>query len=174
VPPIVEGNAGGEQNNPILACTGTTAWVEYSLTPGMSEEPYVFERTLDDGLHWSAVLGAGPALPPSVKSISPDSGEIAAFGAISPSEDWIVAFCEPCGSQDLRFVDTTDGGATFSNSVIVPDARTYEFPVGFSVLNAQDAWAMASEIPPNGGAVQVLLATSDGGVTWHVVNHSVY
>jgi Photosynthesis system II assembly factor YCF48 len=174
VPPLVVGNNYpiDEYNDPSVKCSGSTAWVSFSTFPGMSEEPYIVEQTTDQGAHWSPVLRDGMAVI-SGKNISASS-ELAYFGLTGPSDGWVLAFCQNCSSDQVLFAATTDGGITFHTSTLLPEANVYENALGSSVLNAQDGWVLVSRFAADASPGKaILLGTSNGAATWHVVDPSV-
>ncbi len=147
---------------PDVVCSGSTAWAQYSVGPGAGSDPYETEITTDGGVQWRTPRfnGAWPSY----------------FGLTSESDGWLFDFCGfSCTSESISFESTTDGGVTLQYADVDKDPKLFEEPpLGASFLDRSHGWIVTEVTSKsgNGGHIE-LLATSDGGTTWQVVNPSI-
>lgn len=165
---------------PWLACVGDSTWALYQYGESAGSDPFVVERTLDGGAHWGQLMSpdGGSLVPPNpMVVLNTPSG----LGATGPTSAWIFGYCGPC-QTDSPSVVTTANGTSFSGSVLSTAAGVYAAPVGVTFANPQDGWAVLREQPAYTGAppgstgpvvTTVVVATSDGGATWDVVDPDV-
>lgn len=122
-------------------------------------------RTTDGGRHWTSVSPwAGGAMPGQ-------TGNDVATDFIGAEQAW-VAVPGPGtapGSQSVTICHTIDGGRTWTR-LTVPAGASWTgpiLPVAFSFADAAHGWLMVQ--PEHGMSSEPgeLLATSDGGRTWH-------
>ena len=134
---------------------------KYDATPGMdgARGQQVFYRTVDRGAHWTAA------------SIVDDPGMLT-LSLIDPTT-WVVL--NP--SEPPSFQTTTDAGSTWQTIAVREPWPYNSGPIDFA--DSLHGWMVVSEpYPPCPGAPQAqcdyafappqhLVATDDGGATWH-------
>jgi hypothetical protein len=145
---------------PQLFCYGDAAWAVYLRYEGLPDGYYVPERTLD-GVRWSA--------EPEQVGLFADEG-----GLTSPSDAWFsIASAEAEGMPGV--LTTTDGGAVLQGHVVYPQSK-WNYAGGLiDFVNAKQGVAVVwGTVNPNDAMSKGrLVATDDGGVTWHVVLNAV-
>ena len=157
---------------PWLACEGASAWALYNYGSAAGSTPFVIERTLNSGGNWSTVLGAevvpAPTLPPGA------GGTLLDFGAPGPSSAWVLDYCGPCITGSPALVTTTNG-TTFTTRFLPLPPAVYALPIDVAFSDLDHGWAVLREYPSSQPGLSseqttVVLATSDAGATWKVVD----
>jgi photosystem II stability/assembly factor-like uncharacterized protein len=161
---------------PWLACSAHSVWALYQYGENVGSDPFVLERSLDGGDDWGELLvPSGTALtPPDPRFVMATPSSV---GVTSPTGAWVLGYCGPCGTGSASLA-TTSNGMTFSGTVLSTAPSIYASPVAVTFLDAQDGWALLKEYPSATPGVAssertVLLATSDGGIGWVIVDPDV-
>ncbi len=105
--------------------------------------------------------------------------EFARLALFGPRDGWLMVTTGPGYPAASSVYRTTDGGSTWSE--LLPAAawregtwaKTGSFGLEMSFASANDGWILASGLPGAGSAPKDLLATRDGGRTWHVAADTV-
>ncbi len=159
-----------DRNNPhwyaTLHCSGDTAWVLFIGGGAMNQQAYLGERTLDAGAHWQTLLSDPffPRSPNGTTSIDAYSGP---FAVASSRDAGFLGSCPACGAGSWSFTRTANGGPTFTHAPLVGTDGAVLDDVAFA--DPLHGW-IAGSIPDGGG---FLLASGDGGATWHPAYPSV-
>ena len=156
---------------PWLACDADTAFALYDYGEAAGSSPYALERTLDGGQQWAAVLGAEVLPTPPDSGVGPSVLDVDATGATTA---WILSDCGPCTSG-LPALTTTTDGTTFHTTPLPVGSGVYGAPVDVAFSDPEDGYAVVREFPSShpgssSAATTVVLATTDGGATWRVVD----
>ena len=148
------GNASGTGSCPaakpaMAAATGALTGVQFvSATRGWAVGQNALLATTDGGAHWTAQL--------------PGARNLTSVDFVSARDGWAV------GTTALYA--TTDGGAHWTaRPEPCPAIRSVHFlspTAGYAVAGSPGVSAAGPEVPVTGGT---LLATSDGGKSWHSV-----
>jgi photosystem II stability/assembly factor-like uncharacterized protein len=143
-----------------VRCKASAAWVLWIGGGAAGSEAYRVARTLDGGTHWATVLGGltGASAPP----IDAYAG---AFAAVSSRSALFLGVCPSCGYGAWSSTRTIDGGSTFSHLPFLGLTGASLTDVTFP--DATHGWIAGW----SGGGF--LLATDDGGRTWHGAYPSV-
>ena len=161
-------NEGGYVASMSVQCAGPgTAWaVRSGPGGGMSQQPHVAYHADASGV--TAIyaeqyyrLRADPA----TNSPGAYSGP---FSALSPSSAVFIDSCAPCGAGTAPWAVATDSGATLAERGNVGGIT---FADAAAFLSPRAGWVTGtySEVPAKGKSryQQRIVATSDGGKTWH-------
>lgn len=140
-----------------LRCDGATVWVLWVGGAGLGNQAYLVDRTLDGGAHWKSVLGNQYfPMPAGVAFIDAYSGPFAAAGGTAAG---FIGFCPACGVGSWSYTRTSDGGRTVARAPLAGLDGTALNDIAFA--DREHGWIAGT------GAGGFLLATSDGGVSWH-------
>ena len=164
------------QVGPWMACSGQSAWALYQWGENVGSDPFVVERTLDGGENW------GQLVTPNSQSLVPPNPQVALntpidIGVIGATSAWILGYCGPCLTGSTSLV-VTAGGTTFSGSPLSTATDIDALPVDVTFDDPLHGWAALREYPTaKAGSASaettVILATTDGGTTWTVVDRKV-
>lgn len=146
-------NAGWQ---PTIRCRGSAAWVLWIGGAAAGSEGYRVARTLDRGAHWQTVLGQLGDAPASLPTIDAYAG---AFTASSSTSATFLGLCPACGYGTSSSTRTTDGGRTFTHQPLDGLAGASLRDIAFP--DASHGWIAGT------AAGGFLLATDDGGRSWH-------
>jgi photosystem II stability/assembly factor-like uncharacterized protein len=139
-----------------IRCRGNGAWVLSTGGGAGGSEAYLVTRTLDAGARWQTVLGQLGGAAGAVSTIDAYAGS---FDAASASAAGFIGFCPACGYGDWSYTRTADGGRTFTHT---PLAGLTGASLGdLTFADPAHGWIAG------GAAGGFLLATTDGGRTWH-------
>jgi photosystem II stability/assembly factor-like uncharacterized protein len=127
----------------VEAPSPTDAWV-LGMTPG-SAGAEVFMRTTDAGSSWTTLSPPEDFWPFTMRFVS---------GA----EGWAAGW----GRKETEIAHTTDGGATWTRSVL-KGAAGGMLPLAMDFTDPQHGWLVGTMFATGAGAV---LRTQDGGATW--------
>jgi hypothetical protein len=167
---------GDPQPGPWLTCTGDSAWALYQWGESAGSDPFVVERTLDDGENWMAlVVPRGTGLVPPNPEVAMDTPSD--LGSGGPTRAWVLGYCGPCGTGSASVVITT-GATSFSGTALPIATDTYASPIDAAFFGLEFGWVALREYPSSmAGSASVettaIVATDDGGKTWHVVDPDV-
>jgi hypothetical protein len=155
---------------PGLTCSGPDAWALYDLGEAAGSSEYAVLATSDGGRQWfpllaSTATGARMSLPNT-------SASVAADGVSGSGSAWFLGFCGACDSWGAVEIVTSSGSSVL---------RTTQLPevslaADASFVNPMQGWIVGTDAaalvrPPSmQGYPLDVLATSDGGATWHVVS----
>ncbi len=139
-----------------VTCQGESAWVLSTGGGGGGSEAYLVTRTLDRGVHWGTVLAQPLSSSSTLPAIDSYAGS---FAPISGTAAEFLGWCPGCGYGEWSFVRTADGGRTFIHAAI--EGLTGASLGQITFADATHGWIATNAA---GGS---LLATSDGGRTWH-------
>lgn len=140
----------------IVRCRGSAAWVLWTGGAAAGSEGYRVTRTLDGGAHWQTVLSQlGDALG-SLPTIDAYAGS---FAVVSSTSAVFLGWCPACGLGAGSSTRTSDGGRTFAHQPL--GGLTGAVLSDITFPDAQHGWIAGSA----GGGF--LLATDDGGSSWH-------
>ena len=135
---------------------GNGAWVLSTGGAAAGSEGYLVTRTLDRGAHWQTVLGQLGGAAGAMSTIDAYAGS---FDVASASAAGFIGFCPACGYGDWSYTRTADGGRTFTHT---PLAGLTGASLGdLTFADPAHGWIAGS------AAGGFLLATTDGGRTWH-------
>jgi photosystem II stability/assembly factor-like uncharacterized protein len=155
----------------LLACSGPTLWADTSANPGMNFEPYVVFRSRDGGRSFAAVAGSVARTAPygglggPYPAMNLTNGELYALVAVGPGAAVLMTDCGACQQgSDLAVSVTTDGGSAWSAAGDVLAAGLPNSSLWASFVSPRAGFVLA---PWSQGPGNVLVATSDGGRSWH-------
>jgi photosystem II stability/assembly factor-like uncharacterized protein len=147
-------------NNPgwqaSVKCTGASAWVLWTGGGGGGSQVYRVSRTLDRGARWTIVLGQWDDALPNLPRIDAYSGP---FSIASAGDAGFIGQCPACGVGDSSYTWTTNGGRTFNHAPFSGLSGASVTDISFG--DPSHGWVAGSSA---GG---FLLATTDGGRSWH-------
>jgi len=149
-----------------LRCDGDAAWVVGQGDGGAGHIAYAVFRMGDGDAGpepclqdaYTHPLGQDAGIP---EASNPYPGPL---GAPDAQTARFITWCPACGG-DLPFVSlegTSDGGASWSDSMVVPSSQAAE-PVGISFVDPDHGWVLLRDHQTSS---MVVLRTSDGGRTW--------
>jgi photosystem II stability/assembly factor-like uncharacterized protein len=139
-----------------VRCRGSGAWVLWTGGAAAGSEAYRVARTLDRGAHWKTVLSQLDDALGSLPTIDAYAGS---FAAVSSTAAAFLGLCPACGYVTWSSTRTADGGRTFVPCPLDGLAGAELNDVFFS--DVSHGWIAGS------GPGGFLLATDDGGRTWH-------
>jgi photosystem II stability/assembly factor-like uncharacterized protein len=168
VPASIVGSADTIQT-PVIGSNGlATIIAKYDRAPGMDgvSGQLVFYRTSDMGAHWTAA------------AVVADPGML--MTSVVDSTTWVIA--DPMTGTSVRA--TTDGGKTWQTTTVIQGWQLRASSMSFA--DAARGWMIVNDpvppcplpsgFPPGGTADCYLasppghlVATDDGGATWHMV-----
>lgn len=151
-----------------VQCAGDgSAWA-LSIGPGaaMSQQPHIGYHA--DAAGATAIFAEQyfPGPNPPGRAPGPYSGP---FSALSPSAAVFIDYCPACGFGTAPWDVATDSGATLT---VKGNIGQVNLPQAASFLSAQAGWVAgtALEFTAKGKSrgQERIVATTDGGRTWHV------
>ncbi len=143
-----------------LRCSGDTAWVLFIGGAAMNQEAYLGERTLDGGAHWQTLL-SDPFFPSLPKGTIPIDAYSGPFAVASSRDAGFLGWCGPCGAGSWSYTRTNDDGVTFIHTPLL--GLDGAILGGLAFADPVHGWIAGS----TGGDGGFLVATDDGGTTWH-------
>jgi photosystem II stability/assembly factor-like uncharacterized protein len=139
-----------------VRCRGSAAWALWTGGAAAGSEAYRVARTLDGGTHWKTVLSQLDDALGSLPTIDAYAGS---FAPTSPTGATFLGLCTACGYGSWSSTRTGDGGRTVHRTPIGgldgASLNDVTFP------DAKHGWIAGS------AAGGFLLASEDGGRTWH-------
>jgi photosystem II stability/assembly factor-like uncharacterized protein len=173
---LPDGATGGPLGNAI-ACTSSTAWVQFNLEAGVSTESYLEVRTTsgDEASSWQPVAGSGPALANYPQLVNlPQLGVSGLLGAPAlsgSSSANIVGMCEvqcKTGGTSVLGVYAANAGSSFTPwSLAASTGTTIRPPVVTFASNGR-GW-MAVLVDSSGSYADEIYTTTDGGSNWSLL-----
>jgi hypothetical protein len=122
-------------------------------------------RSSDAGASWRPVIVA-PILAgsePAFRGVARLDAYPGPFAAVTPSEAVFLGQCPACDPQHVMVLRTEDGGTRWQRHVIGGFV-----PTGLAFADADHGW-MTTQLGGYPGRHSAILATTDGGRTWHPV-----
>ena len=150
---------------PSSALTCQSIWVLFQGGAAAGSQGYAAYTSADAGVGWQPVVVA-PMLvgsDPAFADVTPLDSYPGPFAAVSASEAVFLGQCPACDPQHVTVLRTQDGGARWDRSVVNGFA-----PTGLAFADAAHGW-MTAVIGGTEGRRSAILATTDGGRSWHPV-----
>ena len=140
-------------------------WVLFQGGAAAGSQAYAAYTSGDGGVGWQPVVVA-PMLAgsdPALKGVTPLDSYPGPFAATSASRAVFLGQCPACDPQHVTVLRTQDGGAGWDRHLIAGFV-----PTGLAFADAAHGW-MTTLIGGLEGRRSAILATSDGGRSWHPV-----
>jgi photosystem II stability/assembly factor-like uncharacterized protein len=140
-------------------------WVLFQGGTAMGSQAYAAYTSGDGGVGWQPVLvaqalaGAHRGFP----GVTPLDAYSGPFAAISASHAVFLGQCPACDPQRVTVLRTQDAGAAWERHLIAGFA-----PTGLAFADAEHGW-MTTRIGGIEATRSAILATTDGGRSWHPV-----
>jgi photosystem II stability/assembly factor-like uncharacterized protein len=140
-------------------------WVLFQGGVAAGSEGYAAYASADAGVGWQPVVvapmlvGSVPAFA-NVTSLDAYSGP---FAAVSASEAIFLGSCPPCDPQHVTVLRTRNAGARWDRRVV-----NGFYPTGLAFADPDHGW-MTTLVGGVEGRRSAILATTDGGRSWHPV-----
>jgi photosystem II stability/assembly factor-like uncharacterized protein len=148
-----------------VQCAGhSSIWALFQGGAAAGSQGYAAYTSTDAGASWRPVLVA-PILAgsdPAFHGVVRLDAYPGPFDAVSAADAVFLGQCPACDPQHVMVLRTEDGGAHWDRHVI-----NGFVPTGLSFADAQHGWMTTQVAYP--GRRAAILATSDGGRTWHRV-----
>jgi photosystem II stability/assembly factor-like uncharacterized protein len=140
-------------------------WALLQGGSAMGSQGYAAYASADAGGHWRPVV-VSPQLTgqPDFTGVTQLDSYPGPFDAVSSDKAVFLGQCPACSPQRVAVARTQDGGAHAIRSVVNGFAPTG----GLSFGDAQHGW-MTARLGGYPGRHPVILATTDGGRSWHPV-----
>jgi hypothetical protein len=172
VPQVPEPKApdtlGGDRRiAPWMSCSEADAWALYDWGEAAGSALYMAVATDDEGEHWTPLLGdyaTGPLSTLPRVSNTPD-----ADGAGAGGSGWFLGYCGPCGTGTVEIA--TASGTETPRLTPLPELEVYG-DLYASFPDPTHGWVTGTDsavVPGSGGYPLDVVATSDGGTTWHTI-----
>jgi len=139
-------------------------WVLFQGGGAAGSEGYAAYASRDDGVGWQPVV-VSPILvgsDPAFKGVTPLDAYSGPFAATSATHAVFLGQCPACAPR-VTVLRTEDGGASWDRHQIAGFV-----PTGLAFADAEHGW-MTTQIGGLEGTRSAILATSDGGRSWHPV-----
>jgi photosystem II stability/assembly factor-like uncharacterized protein len=140
-------------------------WVLFQGGVAAGSEGYAAYTSADAGVGWQPVVVA-PMLvgsDPAFANVTPLDAYPGPFAAVSASEAIFLGQCPACNPQHVTVLRTRDGGARWDRRVV-----NGFFPTGLAFADPGHGW-MTTLVGGVEGRRSAILATTDGGRSWHPV-----
>jgi len=140
-------------------------WVLFQGGSGAGSQGYAAYTSGDDGVGWQPVVVA-PVLAgsdPTFKGVTQLDSYPGPFAATSASHAVFLGQCPACDPQHVTVLHTQNAGAAWDRHQIAGFV-----PTGLAFADAQHGW-MTTLIGGLEGTRSAVLATGDGGRSWHPV-----
>jgi photosystem II stability/assembly factor-like uncharacterized protein len=144
-----------------LQCAaGGAAWVRFSGGDAAAgHSPYALYATGDGGAHWRGVLAESYTLGQVLRLPAGPGSYPGPFSVIDPQRAFLLSPTPPADATGAALVSQGSGPRRLPD---IP-AATLLTPLSASFASATRGWVVGT----NGAGRAVLLATSDGGRSWH-------
>jgi photosystem II stability/assembly factor-like uncharacterized protein len=142
-----------------------SVWVLFQGGAAAGSEGYAAYTSADAGVGWQPVVVA-PMLvgsDPAFANVTPLDAYSGPFTAVSASEAIFLGQCPACNPQHVTVLRTRNGGARFERRVV-----NGFFPTGLAFADRDHGW-MTTLVGGVEGRRSAILATTDGGRSWHPV-----
>ena len=140
-------------------------WVLFEGGAAAGSQGYAAYTSADAGVGWQPVVVA-PMLvgsDPAFANVTPLDAYPGPFAAVSASEAIFLGQCPACNPQHVTVLRTRNGGARFERRVV-----NGFFPTGLAFADRDHGW-MTTLVGGLEGRRSAILATTDGGRSWHPV-----
>jgi photosystem II stability/assembly factor-like uncharacterized protein len=140
-------------------------WVLFQGGAAAGSQGYAAYASADAGVAWQPVV-VSPMLvgsDPAFANITPLDAYPGPFAAVSASEAIFLGQCPACNPQHVTVLRTRDGGARFERRVV-----NGFVPTGLAFADRDHGW-MTTLVGGLEGRRSAILATTDGGRSWHPV-----
>jgi hypothetical protein len=150
---------------PWMTCSGSAAWALYDWGEAAGSSAYVVLATADGGGHWAPLLSGLP--DPARAGLPNASATVLSDGSAGDGFGWFLGGCGACGPAGTGVMVTVTGAATPKSAPLPGPAIEGSFadPLHGWIV----AQAPATGPAPTGGYPWMVLASADGGATWHPV-----
>jgi hypothetical protein len=158
----------GSSVGPWVMCSGTDAWALYDWGEAAGSSLYVALTTNDGGNSWTPLLG--DEVSGSLHALPTVSNSVAAAGASDGGSAWFLGYCGPCGKGTVEIV--TSNGSSAPLTAQLPEVALDEEPDA-SFADSAHGWVVGTSSAAgtsSGGYPLEILATTDGGMTWHTIS----
>jgi len=149
----------------LVECAGPSIWALFQGDAAAGSQGYSVYRSADGGSSWRPVVVA-PLLAgsdPAFHGLVQLDAYAGPFAAVTPSEAVFLGQCPACDPQHVTVLRTQDGGAGWQRHVI-----NGFVPTGLAFADARHGW-MTTQLGGYPGRHAAILATTDGGRSWHPV-----
>jgi Photosynthesis system II assembly factor YCF48 len=140
-------------------------WVLFEGGAAAGSKGYAAYTSADAGVGWQPVV-VSPMLvgsDPAFAHVTPLDAYPGPFAAVSASEAIFLGQCPACDPQHVTVVRTKDGGERWGRRVV-----NGFFPTGLAFADRDHGW-MTTLVGGVEGRRSAILATTDGGHSWHSV-----
>ncbi|HEX2378186.1 MAG TPA: YCF48-related protein [Gaiellales bacterium] len=148
-----------------VECAGSSIWALFQGGAAAGSQGYAAYASPDAGASWKPVVVA-PILAgsdPAFHGVAQLDNYAGPFAAVTPSEAVFLGQCPACDPQHVMVLRTQDGGAQWERHVI-----NGFVPTGVAFADSGHGW-MTTQLGGYPGRHAAILATTDGGRTWHPV-----
>jgi hypothetical protein len=150
----------------MVQCAGPSSiWVLFLGGSAAGSQGYAAYTSSDAGASWRPVVVA-PILAgsdPAFRGVAQLDAYPGPFDAVSSAEAVFLGQCPACDPQHVMVLRTEDGGAHWQRHAIGGFV-----PTGLAFADAEHGW-MTTQLGGYPSRPAAILATSDGGRTWHRV-----
>ena len=148
-----------------VQCAGSSIWALFLGDSAAGSQGYAAYASADAGATWRPVVVA-PLLAgsdPAFHGVAQLDAYPGPFAAVSPSEAVFLGQCPACDPQHVTVLRSQDGGTSWERHVI-----NGFVPTGLAFADAEHGW-MTTQLGGYPGRHAAILATTDGGRSWHPV-----
>ena len=158
-------NAGTPWFSATVACSGSSIWALFQGGAAAGSQGYAVYASSDAGASWRPVVVAPilAASDPAFHGAAQLDNYAGPFAAVTPSKAVFLGQCPACDPQHVMVLRTEDAGATWQRHVI-----NGFVPTGLAFADTAHGW-MTTQLGGYPGRHAAILATTDGGRTWHPV-----
>ena len=150
----------------IVQCAGgSSIWALFKGGAAAGSQGYAAYASSDAGASWRPVVVA-PILAgsdPAFRGVARLDAYPGPFAVVTPSEAVFLGQCPACDPQHVMVLRTEDGGGRWQRHVIGGFV-----PTGLAFADAGHGW-MTTQLGGYPGRHAAILATTDGGRSWHPV-----
>jgi len=143
----------------------SSIWVLFLGGAAAGSQGYAAYTTSNTGADWKPVV-VSPILTgsvPELKGVTSLDSYPGPFDAVTGSDAVFTGQCPACNPQRVTVLATQDGGSSWARREV-----NGFYPTGLSFADPDHGW-MTTLIGGTGGRRSAILATADGGGTWHPV-----
>jgi photosystem II stability/assembly factor-like uncharacterized protein len=144
---------------------GSSIWVLFDGGAAAGSQGYAVYASADAGASWRPVVVA-PILAgsdPAFRGVTQLDAYSGPFAAVSATQAVFLGQCPGCDPQRVMVLRTQDGGSRWDRHVI-----NGFVPAALAFADADHGW-LAAQLGGYPGRHPAILATTDGGRTWHPV-----
>jgi photosystem II stability/assembly factor-like uncharacterized protein len=158
-------DAGDTWMETTVHCAGSSIWALLLGGGAAGSQGYAAYASADAGATWRPVVVA-PILAgsdPAFHGVAQLDNYPGPFAAVTTSQAVFLGQCPACDPQHVMVLRTEDGGSHWARHVIEGFA-----PTGLAFADAAHGW-MTTQLGGYPGRHAAILATTDGGRSWHPV-----